>query len=36
MATANVFSAARSQAIEDDSIVDCNVVGYNLILVQND
>jgi phage-related tail fiber protein len=36
MATATVFSATRSQAIEDAAIVDGSVVGDNLILERND
>lgn len=36
MATANVFSAARSQAIEDAAIVDASLVGDNLVLTSND
>lgn len=36
MATANVFSAERSQAIEDAAIVDASLVGDNLVLTSND
>lgn len=36
MATATVFSAARSQDIEDNAIVDGSIVGDNLILERND
>lgn len=36
MATANVFSADRSQAIEDAAIVDAGLVGDNLVLTSND
>ena len=36
MATANVFSATRSQAIEDAAIVDASLVGDNLVLTSND